>query len=293
MKRKTFLRNSALCAIAMSTPGFIRFNGVGFEGDCETTSDILGPFYRPNSPVRNNLRIANVAGTPVELSGIIRQSDCKTPCKKAKIELWHCDSAGVYDNSSDEYRYRATLYTDDNGRYSVKSILPPPYDAGGFIRPAHFHMMITADGYQPLVTQLYFSGDKNITTDTWASASKAKRRILKVDTVTDGSRRVRFDVGMSVKLAVEPASINSLTGTYSSEQDQARKLEFFKHGNALWVKNEVFGMELEYVDVNRFQPAGTPEAGLVYHFEILPSGSVRLTYPFRKDNKIVYGVAVK
>jgi protocatechuate 3,4-dioxygenase beta subunit len=75
-------------------------DGEKYVGDCETTTDILGPFYRPDSPVRNNLILEGQTGNPVELSGLIRHKDCTTPYKNAKIELWHCDSKGIYDNHS-------------------------------------------------------------------------------------------------------------------------------------------------------------------------------------------------
>src|SRR5262249_42449122 len=154
------------------------------------TTDILGPYYRPDSPVRNNLVIKNEAGDLIELSGIVNHKDCITPYKNAKVELWHCSGKGVYDNDSDEYHYRGTTFTDDKGRYSFNTILPVPYDiSGGKFRPAHFHMMITAEGYQPLVTQLYFSGDKHIDEDESASAPTAKRRILDVKNAADGSKK--------------------------------------------------------------------------------------------------------
>ena len=293
MHRKSFIKNTALCAIAFSTPGFIRFNGERYEGDCETTSDILGPFYRPNSPVRTNLVTKDTPGQLVELSGIIRHDDCKTPYKKAKVELWHCSSTGLYDNSSNEYLYRGTTYCDDKGQYSFKTILPPPYDAGGFIRPAHFHMMITAEGYQSLVTQLYFSGDENIGKDQWASSPKAKKRILAIQSLSDGTKKVLFDVNMATKLAVEPASINKLTGTYIDEKDQNKKIEFFKESNMLWVKNEVYGMDLEYIGNNKFQPRGMTGLGLSYLFEILSNGGVKLTYAYRKEGEINYAMAMK
>ena len=293
MHRKSFLKNTALCAMALSTSGFIRFNGIRYEGDCETTSDILGPFYRPNSPQRSNLVIKNMPGQLVELTGIIRHDDCKTPYKKAKVELWHCSNDGVYDNSSDEYRYRGTVHCDDNGKYSFKTILPPPYDAGGFMRPAHFHMMITAEGYQPLVTQLYFSGDKHISKDTWASTPKAKKRILEVQSLKDGSKKVVFDVNMAAKLAVEPASIGKLTGVYTDEKDQNKKIEFFKKDNKLWIKNEIYGIDLEYIDTNKFRPRDMTETMMAYFFEILDSGNVKLTYAFRNDGKIEHSIAMK
>ena len=139
MQRRDFIKNTTLCAVAVSATGFISFDGKKYIGDCETTSDILGPFYRPNSPLRKSLVIKGAKGDLIELSGVIQNSDCITPCKNAKVELWHCDGTGIYDNSSDEFRYRGTTYSDDKGHYYFNTILPVPYDAGGgLIRPAHF-----------------------------------------------------------------------------------------------------------------------------------------------------------
>src|SRR5688572_26660988 len=137
MQRRTFLKSTTLCAVAVSASGFVRLEGNRYVGDCETTTDILGPFYRPDSPMRNNLIIPGDQGTPVQLSGIIKHSDCKTPYNNAKIELWHCDVKGVYDNTSDKFRYRGTTYCNEKGEYSFKTILPVPYDiGGGDFRPA-------------------------------------------------------------------------------------------------------------------------------------------------------------
>ena len=99
MKRREFLINTGLSVVAISASGFIKFDGKHFIGDCETTSDILGPYYRPNSPIRNNLVIKGEQGTFIELSGIIKHDDCKTPYKNAKVELWHCDTKAQYDNT--------------------------------------------------------------------------------------------------------------------------------------------------------------------------------------------------
>ena len=41
--------------------------------------------------------------------------------------------------------------SSDYGKYKFISQMPVPYDAGGgLIRPAHFHLMISASGYQSL-----------------------------------------------------------------------------------------------------------------------------------------------
>ena len=288
MQRRNFIKNSTLCAVAVSAYGFIRFDGNHFVGDCETTTDILGPFYRPNSPVRNNLVIKGQSGTLIELSGIIYHQDCKTPYKKAKIELWHCNAIGVYDNSSTEFRYRGTTYSDENGNYSFNTILPVAYDAGGgHIRPAHFHLMISAENYQPLVTQLYFSGDTNIPKDLYASSPVAKNRILKTETLKGGQMKVQYNVSMSKLLPAEAAAIDKLTGIYIDEKDKNKKTEFFKKNNLLWMKNEVFGENFEYAGNNTFNyPAMPTGVYATLHFEILPNGSVKLTYDYIDDDLI-------
>lgn len=278
MQRRNFIKDTALCAVAISASGFIRFDGKAYVSDCETTTDILGPFYRPDSPLRNNLVIEGESGTLVELSGIIKHADCITPHQKAKIELWHCSSSGVYDNTSDKYLYRGTTYCDAKGKYLFKTILPVAYDAGGEVRPAHFHLMITAEGYQPLVTQLYFSGDPHIRKDASASSPTAKRRILDLQTLDDGTKKVLFEVSMSDRLAAEPAAIDKLTGVYTDVKDKARETEFFTKNGALWMKNEVFGVNLEYLGNNTFQyPSTPPGTHWLFRFEMLASGSVKLT----------------
>ncbi|MCW3113056.1 MAG: catechol 1,2-dioxygenase [Segetibacter sp.] len=174
--------------------------------------------------------------------------------------------------------------------------MPVPYEAGGGrMRPAHFHLMITAEGYQPLVTQLYFSGDTYITTDLSSSSPAAKRRILEVQTLTDKIKKVLFNVSLSDTLAVEPAAIDRLTGIYID--DQNKETEFFKKNNVLWRKNDVFGVNLEYTGSNTFQYPGLP-TGIhrTYHFEIMISGSIKLTQTdnyLTENGKELISVAVK
>lgn len=286
MERRTFVNNTALFAIALSTYGFVRFDGHGYVGDCETTTDILGPFYRPNSPLRHNLSIKGEMGEAIELIGKINHNDCSTPYRKAKIELWHCDAKGIYDNTTQDYRYRGTTYSDVKGNYNFNTILPVPYDVGdGTIRPAHFHMMISAAGYQPLVTQLYFIGDQYIDKDETASSPSAKRRILKVEHLTNGTKKVVFNVNMSNNLSPESAVINKLVGVYTDDKSGQKKVLFNKD-NALWMKNELYGVYFNYIGNNNFTfPGVDPELKLNYHFEILASKAIKLTISNLNQNR--------
>ena len=277
MKRRDFITNTALTAIAVSTSGFIKFNGKNFEGDCETTTDILGPFYRPGSPLRNNLVIKGEPGEPVTLSGFVKHKDCITPYKNAKVELWHCDVKGNYDNQSADFRYRGTVMTDEKGFYSFQTILPVAYGGEGFTRPAHFHLMITAEGYQPLVTQLYFNGDVHIKKDPYASTPKAKKRILTVQK-NNGTTKVNYDVSMSDVLHLEAATLDKLTGSYTRTTGKKKTVELFNYENRLWIKNEAFGDKFEYAGNNTFEEVGNP-AGYFWklQFEILPGGDMQFT----------------
>lgn len=283
MQRRDFIKNTSLSAFVLCTPGFVRFDGQRYVGDCETTSDILGPFYRPDSPVRTNLVILGEKGEPIQLFGKIIHDDCFTPYKKAKVELWHCDGSGEYDNASAEFKYRGTTYSDDKGNYSFDTILPVPYGSGDNYRPAHFHMMITAEGYQPLVTQLYFKGDPWISKDSSSSSPTAKNRILEVQSLKNGSKKVEYNISMAKKLAVEPASIDRLIGSYTNEKDPKNKMEFFKKDNQLWLKGDPFGMNFDYVGNNTFQIPGMSIEKLFFVFEIMDGGMAKLTETYVND----------
>ncbi len=258
MKRRTFAKLAGLSAVAISTTGFIRFNGQNYVGDCETTTDILGPFYRPNSPHRSNLVIEGMPGKLVELSGTVRHKDCTTPYKNAKIELWHCSSEEVYDNESDEYRYRGTSFCDTDGRYSFVTQMPVAYKvAEGIIRPAHFHLMVSAPGYQSLVTQIYFIGDPHIENDATASMQEAQNRILDV-VEEDGMLKVSFECNMSERIKASYDSLSKIVGKYKNDRTGEVR-ELFERDGLLWLNNEVFGVSFDYIGDNTFEYAGLPE----------------------------------
>lgn len=275
MERRTFTKLTGLGAVAISTTGFIKFNGQSYIGDCETTTDILGPFYRPNSPMRNNLVIEDMPGKLVELSGIVRHKDCKTPYNNAKIELWHCSSEEVYDNDSDEYRYRGTTHCDENGKYSFQTQMPVPYDAGGgFIRPAHFHLMVSAPGYQSLVTQIYFTGDPYLEKDASSASPEAKNRVLQVNK-EDSILKVSFDCNMSEHLKVSYDSLSQITGEYKNDKT-GKVRELFEKDGLLWLQNEVFGESFDYVGENKFEYPGMADGTFItLQLDLKQKGAVK------------------
>ena len=202
MNRKKFLINSSLAAFSLSAFGAVIPNKEtgGFKGDCETTNDILGPFYRQNAPLRQDLTFEGLEGSKVAVKGIVYGEDCVTPIQNALVEIWHCNTEGEYDNESDRFEHRAGWKTDGNGEYEFNTILPGKYLNGALYRPAHIHYRVSAKDHKELISQIYFAGDPHIEEDPWASQKKAEHRILPI-TLEDvnGNLVVNFDVYLAGK----------------------------------------------------------------------------------------------
>ncbi|MFK7972244.1 MAG: hypothetical protein AB8F95_17880 [Bacteroidia bacterium] len=196
MNRFEFLQHAGLAALSVSVFGKAVPTSKGnFEGDCRTTNDILGPFFRKNAPQRHDLTWDELPGNRIELSGTVYGQDCKSPVKGAKVEIWHCDTQGRYDNETDRFDHRAMALTDEDGQYAFKTILPGKYLNGALYRPAHIHFRVTAPGQRELVSQLYFKGDPHIEKDPWASDEKAAYRIRPIALKdTEGNLSVTFDL---------------------------------------------------------------------------------------------------
>lgn len=264
MQRRKFIVQTAFTAFSVSAFGAVNWNGKQFEGDSPTTTDILGPFYRPNAPMRNNLRIPGAKGTPIVLKGNIVGHDGKTPVNKALVEIWHCDEEQGYDNTSDNYAYRGSQVTKADGKYSFKSILPVPYKADPddetSWRPAHIHMRVSVPGQQDLVTQIYFKGGKYVDKDAWSSAPHAVNRILEVKAMANGESEIVFNVVLKKEFPLEQQVYDKITGLYALDKDDY--VEFVKRDDALHMKyNGQLVSALSYIGNNSFQQGdGSPKA---------------------------------
>ena len=118
------------------------------DGDEPTLRETEGPFFKPHSPERMDLREQGLKGTPIEISGRVLNRACK-PVSRAAVDLWHADSDGNYDNKG--FRCRGHVFTDSEGRYKFVTIVPAVYPG----RTRHFHVKVQGGG-PLLTTQLYF-----------------------------------------------------------------------------------------------------------------------------------------
>jgi hydroxyquinol 1,2-dioxygenase len=106
------------------------------------------------------------------------------PIAGALVDTWHSDGEGFYDVQQteklhDELAMRALLTTDDGGRFWYRSVTPRYYPVPtdgpcgeimraakrSIMRPQHVHFWFHADGYHPLITQLFLKADPYIGRD--------------------------------------------------------------------------------------------------------------------------------
>ena len=281
MKRRTFLRQSSVLAFSVGAFGSISWNGHHFIGDSPTTTDILGPFYRPGAPLRSNITPSGITGDVLHFSGVVYGEGGKRPISNALVEVWQCDEHGVYDNTSDDYHYRGAVNTGRDGKYYFKTVIPVPYKTDEkHTRPAHIHMRISGTEYQDLITQVYFEGDPHISEDTSSSSPQSAHRILPLTQNAAKEKTVTFDIVMAKEYPLDAAVIEKVSGLYQMDKIL---VEFYKKGDLLFMKfNGQIEEGMAYRGNNRF------EGGLGYiktHFEPTTDGGVKATVSYIDDDR--------
>lgn len=128
------------------------------DGDAPTLTQTEGPYFKPSSPERVELFESGMAGQPIELVGFVLSRDCK-PVSGALLDFWQADDKGRYDNSG--FRLRGHQFTDTEGRYRLRSIVPGLYPG----RTRHIHVKVQPRNGRVLTTQLYFPGEQQNRSD--------------------------------------------------------------------------------------------------------------------------------
>jgi protocatechuate 3,4-dioxygenase beta subunit len=135
-----------------------------------TGADILGPFWTLDSPERNTLcddptftltgRVLNTDGRP--LSGVL-------------LDFWQADEEGKYDEHGPGFRGRQE--SAFGGAYTLHTVKPGYYKISEPGQPddyrcSHIHVKVSAPGFVPLTTQLYFKDSAFDDTDHWFDARR-------------------------------------------------------------------------------------------------------------------------
>lgn len=149
-----------------------------------TNSSVLGPFHITGSPEHEmgaDLR-GDDEGELILVEGRVLDAD-NNPIDGATIDIWQTASNGLYSSQDEEqerYNFHALFTTQQDGRYTFTTTRPVSYTVptdgpvGGILnatgrhpwRPSHLHYIVKADGFAPLVTEVFPDDDPYLDEDT-------------------------------------------------------------------------------------------------------------------------------
>ena len=151
--------------------------------DRATESTIFGPFYRPGAPeLPMGASISlDGRGEQAVVTGRVLSTD-GMPIANALLDVWETDENGLYEQQDPEQpdmNLRGKFRTDSEGRYCFVGIKPVSYaipDNGPVgqllrtmrrhpFRPAHIHLLVSAEGFVPVTTHLFVKGDPYLDSD--------------------------------------------------------------------------------------------------------------------------------
>ena len=171
-KRQEFILLSDILGLSMM---IVALNHKTVPGATEAT--VLGPFfahgakeYGHGADLREG---ATLKGEDVYVSGRVLSLDGK-PLANAVLDIWQAKADGIYDVQTEgEFELRGRVKANAKGEYAFKSYKPKFYSVpvdgpvGDLIRatgnhhmrPAHMHAIVSAPGYQPVITHVFVEGD--------------------------------------------------------------------------------------------------------------------------------------
>ena len=134
-------------------------NGDG--GTTETSQNLLGPFWRLNSPRVDNGGCIVRSDTPGPALFMTAEVHDRfgAPLAGAEVDIWHSSPVGLYENqdpSQEDFNLRGKFITGADGKFWFRSVKPAgyPIPTGGVVgqllaaqrrhpyRPAHVHALI-------------------------------------------------------------------------------------------------------------------------------------------------------
>jgi hydroxyquinol 1,2-dioxygenase len=164
----------------------------GNNGQTETTANLLGPFWRLNSPRTENG--GSIIRSPTPGPALIVNcwvKDTKgNPIAGAEVDIWHSSPEGFYeqqDPKQADMNLRGKFMTDGHGHFGFRSVKPAGYPipiegpVGDLLRvahrhnfrPAHLHFLILKEGFKTLISQIYTPDDPKLETDAQFGVTRA------------------------------------------------------------------------------------------------------------------------
>lgn len=124
-----------------------------------TPEQTEGPFYFDPALVRQDITEGKT-GVPLRLRlQIVDAAGC-APSRRARVDIWSCDAAGVYsgydeERSAGQRWLRGTQYVDADGVATFRTLYPGWYEG----RAPHIHVKAWLPDGRELTSQLYFPDD--------------------------------------------------------------------------------------------------------------------------------------
>lgn len=174
----------------------------------DTPWHTVGPFFPRTFFQKGDNDLASAGpgapealGMPIVLRGTVRQ-DGGGPAVNAVIEAWQPDGAGRFRHVDDPGAHLADpgffgwgrAWTDDQGRYEFRSVLPGSYDDAAGRRAPHVNLSIYASGImRRLDTAVFFPNQPENAADPVLACVTHNRRLLLV-AAQDGPDAARRQV---------------------------------------------------------------------------------------------------
>ena len=181
--------------------------------EVKTDDNIEGPFYRPGAPEQSMLADDATPGIKLRLSGRVIGQDCR-PIAGALLDVWQANSDAAYDAVG--FAFRGKVIVGADGSYEIHTVIPGHYLNGAQYRPAHIHAKVSAPGFVPLTTQLYFDGDPYNGIDPFIKPSLI---MTLQDAVGDGTvdKQAVFDFVLPLEACASCSDLSASTGYSRSE----------------------------------------------------------------------------
>ena len=164
----------------------------GNNGQTETTANLLGPFWRMNSPRTENggtLIRSPTPGPAIFVNCWVKDQQGR-PIEGAEVDVWHSSPEGFYEQQDEkqaDMNLRGKFLTDDEGHFWFRSVKPAGYPipidgpVGDLVRatgrhhfrPAHLHFLIFKQGFKTLISQIYSNDDDKLETDVQFGVTRA------------------------------------------------------------------------------------------------------------------------
>jgi hydroxyquinol 1,2-dioxygenase len=201
-KRQEMILLSDILGLSMM---IVALNHKTVPGATEAT--VLGPFfahgakeYEYGADLREG---ATMKGEDVYVSGRVVSLDGKA-LGNALLDIWQAKADGIYDVQTDGgFELRGRVKANAQGEYAFKSYKPKFYSVpvdgpvgeliratgNHHMRPAHMHAIVSAPGYQPVITHVFVEGDPYLDGDAvFAVKDSLIGRYVKVDDAAEAKR---------------------------------------------------------------------------------------------------------